>query len=85
MLTVFWDSYGVLLAHFQKPDENVNSPFYYEAMLKLRESIGRKHTNQLEEGYCNMTMPNLIQPKQLKEKIQELMPCLLASQPELVP
>jgi hypothetical protein len=25
MLDVFWDSHGVLLAHFQKCDENVNS------------------------------------------------------------
>jgi hypothetical protein len=29
MLTVFWDSQGVLLAHFQKRGANVNSASYY--------------------------------------------------------
>jgi hypothetical protein len=47
ILTVFWDSQGVLLAHFQKHDENVNSASYCEVLLKLRDAIHRKHPGQL--------------------------------------
>jgi hypothetical protein len=47
MLTVFWDSQGELLAHFQKRDENVNSASYCELLLKLREAISRKRPGQL--------------------------------------
>jgi hypothetical protein len=32
MLTVFWDSQGVQLAHFQKHGENVNSVSYCEVL-----------------------------------------------------
>jgi hypothetical protein len=39
MLTVFWDSQGVLLVHFQKRGENVNSASYCEVMLELRDAI----------------------------------------------
>jgi histone-lysine N-methyltransferase SETMAR len=42
MLTLFWDSQGVLLAHFQKCGENVNSASYCEVLLKLRDAIRRK-------------------------------------------
>jgi hypothetical protein len=42
ILTVFCDSHGVLLAHFQKRVENVNSASYCEVLLKLRDSIRRK-------------------------------------------
>jgi hypothetical protein len=42
MLTVFWDSQGVPLAHFQKRGENVNSASYCEAVLKFRDAIRRK-------------------------------------------
>jgi hypothetical protein len=35
MLTVFWDSQAVLLAHFQKCGENVNSAICCEVLLKL--------------------------------------------------
>jgi hypothetical protein len=34
VLTVFWDPQAVLLAHFQKHGENVNSASYCEVMLK---------------------------------------------------
>jgi hypothetical protein len=37
MLTVFWDSQGVLLAHFQKHGQNVNSASYCEVLLRLRD------------------------------------------------
>jgi hypothetical protein len=50
MLTVFWDSQGVLLAHFQKRGENVNSASYCEVLLKLRDAIRRKHPGQLARG-----------------------------------
>jgi hypothetical protein len=39
MLTVFRDSEGVLLAHFQKCGENVNSALYCEVLLKLQDAI----------------------------------------------
>jgi hypothetical protein len=46
MLTVVWDSQGVLLAHFQKRGENVNSPTNCEVLLKLRDAIRRKRPGQ---------------------------------------
>jgi hypothetical protein len=42
MLTVFWDSHAVLLAHFQKRGEHVNSASYCEDLLKLRDAIRKK-------------------------------------------
>jgi hypothetical protein len=50
MPTVFWDSQGVLLAHFQKRGENVNSSSYCEVLLKLRNAIRRKLPGQLARG-----------------------------------
>jgi hypothetical protein len=50
MLTVFWDSQGVLLAHFQKCGENLNSALYCEVLLKLQGVICRKHSGQLARG-----------------------------------
>jgi hypothetical protein len=47
MLTVFWDSQEVLLAHFQKRGENVNSALYCEVLLKFRDAIHRKRPGQL--------------------------------------
>jgi hypothetical protein len=59
MLTVFLDSQGVLLTHFQKRGENVNSASYCAIVLELRDSIRRKHPGQLARGYCFiMTMPD---------------------------
>jgi hypothetical protein len=48
MLTVFWYSQGVLLAHFQKRRENGKSSSYCEVLLKLRDAIPRKPAGQLE-------------------------------------
>jgi hypothetical protein len=42
VLTMFWDSQGVLLAQFQERGENVNSASYCEVTLKLRDPIRRK-------------------------------------------
>jgi hypothetical protein len=47
MLTVFWDSQGVLLAHFEKRDENVNCASYCEVLSKLRDAIRRKLPGKL--------------------------------------
>jgi hypothetical protein len=67
MLTVFWDSQGVLLAH----GENVNSASYCEVLLKLRDAIGRKRPGQLARGYYfMMTMPDPIQPEQLRREFK---------------
>jgi hypothetical protein len=50
MLTVFWDSHGVLSAHFQKYGQNANSVSYCEVLLKLWDAISRKHPSQLGRG-----------------------------------
>jgi hypothetical protein len=48
MLTVFWDSQRVLLAHFEKRGENVNSASYCEALgcnsQKTSRPTGRRDT-----------------------------------------
>jgi hypothetical protein len=50
MLTMFWDSQGVLLAHFQKHGENANSALYCDVLLNLQDAILRKHPGQLAKG-----------------------------------
>jgi hypothetical protein len=50
MLTVFWDSQGVLLDHFLKRGEIVNSASYCEVLLKLWDAICRKRPGQLARG-----------------------------------
>jgi hypothetical protein len=50
MLTMFWDSQVVLVAHFQKRGENVNSTSYCEVLLKLLDAIRRKRPGQLTRG-----------------------------------
>jgi hypothetical protein len=63
MLSVCWDSQGVLLAHFQKRDETVNSASYFEVLLKLWDAENIQANWQ--EGYCFfMTMPDPIQREQ---------------------
>jgi histone-lysine N-methyltransferase SETMAR len=50
MVTVFWDSQGVLLDHFHRRGENGNSASYCEVPLKLRDAIRRKRNGQLARG-----------------------------------
>jgi hypothetical protein len=50
MLTVFWDSQGVLLACFQKRGEYVNSAPYCKVLLKLWDAIRRKRRGQLADA-----------------------------------
>jgi hypothetical protein len=50
VLTMFWASQGVLLAHFQKRIENVSSASYCEVLLKLCDAICRKCPGQLARG-----------------------------------
>jgi histone-lysine N-methyltransferase SETMAR len=73
MLTVFWEYQGVLLAHFQKLGENVNSASYCEVLLKLRDAIHRKCPGQLERGVLprhDNSRPHTTRATQ--ERIQEL-------------
>jgi hypothetical protein len=71
MLTVFWDSQGVLLAHFQKHDENVNSASYCEVLLKLRDATRRKHPGKLARGDCFfMTVTAPIQHEQPRREFK---------------
>jgi hypothetical protein len=50
VLTVFCDSQVILLAHFQKRGENMNSAMYCKVLLKLLDAIRRKHPGQLARG-----------------------------------
>jgi histone-lysine N-methyltransferase SETMAR len=50
MLIVSWDSQGVLLAHFQKRGENMNSATYCEIILKLPDAICTRIRGQLARG-----------------------------------
>jgi hypothetical protein len=52
MLSVLWDSQGVLLAHFRKHGENVNcaSYEYHEVPLKLWDAIFRRYSGLLAKG-----------------------------------
>jgi hypothetical protein len=73
MLTVFWDSQEVLLAHFQKCSENLNSASYCEVLLKLRDAISRKRPGQLVRGvllYHDNSRPHTARATQ--EIFQEL-------------
>jgi hypothetical protein len=72
MLTMFWNSLRVLLAHFQKRGENVNSTSYSEVLLKVRDAIRRKHPDQLARGLLlhDKARPHTAQATQ--ERIQEL-------------
>jgi hypothetical protein len=61
MLTVFWGSQGVPLAHFQECGENVNSATCCEVLLKLQENVQANW----QEMYCFIiTMPDSIEPKE---------------------
>jgi histone-lysine N-methyltransferase SETMAR len=73
MLTVFWDSHGVLLARFPKCGDNVNSAVYCEILLKLQDAIHRKRPGQLVRGvllHHDNARPHIAQGTQ--ERIQEL-------------
>jgi hypothetical protein len=73
MLTVFWDSQGVLLAHFQKRGEYVNSASYCEVLLKLQDAIRRKYPDHLARGvllHHDNARPHTARATQ--ERIQEL-------------
>jgi histone-lysine N-methyltransferase SETMAR len=73
MLTMFWDSQGVLLAHFQEYGENVNSTSNCEVLWKLWGVIRRKHPGQLARGvllHHSNARPHTAQATQ--ERIQEL-------------
>jgi hypothetical protein len=69
MFTVFWDSHGVLLDHFQKRGDNVNFALYCEVLLKLRDIIRRKHPGQLAKG-AQLQHDNIARATQ--GRIQEL-------------
>jgi hypothetical protein len=73
MLTVFWDSRGVLLAHIQERGENVNSADYCEVLLKLWDAISRKRPGQLAKGVLlNHDNARPYRARATQERIQEL-------------
>jgi hypothetical protein len=65
ILTVFSDSQGVLLAHFQRRGENVNSASYCEVLLKFHpEAIHRRRPGQLAKGvllFHDNAIPHTVQ------------------------
>jgi histone-lysine N-methyltransferase SETMAR len=82
MLTVFWDSQGVLLVHFLKRGENVNSASYCEFLLKLRDVSRRKRPGQLARGvllHHDYARPHTARATQ--DRIQELQWVLLEHPP----
>jgi histone-lysine N-methyltransferase SETMAR len=68
MLTVFCDSQGVMLAHFQKRCENMNSASYCEDLLKLRNALRRRLPDHLARG--DNARPHTARATQ--EEIQDL-------------
>jgi histone-lysine N-methyltransferase SETMAR len=82
---MFWDYQGVLLAHFQKHGENMNSASYkyYAVLLKLWDAIHRKHPGQLARGvllhHDNTKIPHTA--RATKERIQDLQRELLEHPP----
>jgi histone-lysine N-methyltransferase SETMAR len=73
MFTVFWNAQGVLLAHFQKHGDNVNSESCCEVLLKLRDAIRRKCPGQLARSvllHHDNARPHTAWATQ--ERIQEL-------------
>jgi hypothetical protein len=89
MLTMFWDSQEVLLSHFRKHGESVNSASYCEVLLKLRDAIRRKRPGQLARGvllHHDNARPNTAQSTE--DRIQELQWGLLehlSYSPDLTP
>jgi hypothetical protein len=70
---VFWHSQDVLLAHFQKRGENVNSAVCCEVLFKFRDTIHRKRPGQLARGvllHHDNARPNTARTTQ--ERPQEL-------------
>jgi histone-lysine N-methyltransferase SETMAR len=72
VLAMFWDYQAVLLAHFQKWSENVNSALYCEVLLKLRDAIHRKLTGQLARGVLLHDNARHHTARATQERIQEL-------------
>jgi hypothetical protein len=73
MFTEFRDSQGVLLAHFQKHAEHVNSVSHCEVLLKLRGAKSQKTSKPASNkgGYCFvMTVPDPIQPEQPRREFK---------------
>jgi hypothetical protein len=71
MLTEFWDSHGVMLPHFQKCGENVNSVLYCEVMLKLWDATPRKHPGHLARGLLlHHDKARPIQPEQPRREFK---------------
>jgi histone-lysine N-methyltransferase SETMAR len=81
MLTVFWDSQGVLLAHFLKSGENVNSASYCEVLLKLQDEIRRRRSGQLVRVLLHHDNARPHTNRATKDRIQELQPELLEHPP----
>lgn len=86
MLTVIWDSEGVLLTHFRISGENVNCVFYYEVMLKLQDASYRKPPWQQARGiphHHDNVRPHTARATQ--ERIKKLLQLELLEHPPYSP
>jgi histone-lysine N-methyltransferase SETMAR len=82
MLSVFSYSQAVLLAHFQKRGEIVNSVSYCEVLLKFRDAVRTKRPYQLARGvllHHDNARRHAVRATQ--ERIQELQRKLLERPP----
>jgi hypothetical protein len=71
MLTMFWDSQGVLLSHFQKHGENVNSASYCEVLLSFWMQFTENVQANWQEGYCfSMTVQDPMQSEQPRREFK---------------
>lgn len=50
MMSVFWDSQGVLLLDFLPSGQTINGEYYADLIFKLREAIKRKRRGKLTAG-----------------------------------
>ncbi len=56
MLTLFWDSKGVLLEEYLPPGWTVNADVYCETLFKLRRAIQNKRRGKLSKGIVFCTI-----------------------------
>jgi hypothetical protein len=68
MLTVFWDSQGVLLDHFRKRGKNVDSASHCEVLLKLLDEVRIRRSGQQARRVLLHHEP--IQPKQARRELK---------------
>jgi hypothetical protein len=71
MLTVFWNSQRVLLAHFQKRGEDMNCASYCQVWRSFGMQFAENVQANWQQRYCFiMTMPGPIQSKEPRREFK---------------